>query len=32
VLRVAIQQPAKCGARIQEFAVPGAIEAPQLTG
>jgi hypothetical protein len=32
VLRVAIQQPAKCGARIREFAVPGAFRPPQLTG
>lgn len=32
VLRVAVQQPAQCGARIREFAVPGAFTPPQLTG
>jgi uncharacterized repeat protein (TIGR01451 family) len=32
VLRVAVRQPAGCGARIQEFAVPGAFRPPQLTG
>jgi hypothetical protein len=32
VLRVAVQQPAKCGTPIQEFAVPGAFRPPRLTG